>query len=207
MVEADNDLYLSEVDSPVKPKLKSAVVKIVTTGSTKPAVKDLFPEPPTRRGTRLAEFDLFARKRSSRGKHSSNHRRENPPTNSANHRRENTATDLRRAINKAKDRQRQQPPPRRIAEIVAPNQPPNRPRVQRAQPQSHSSANSTSTANTTSATRTVFRIPRVKVDVATQTDLSGPCRCVLRNKVKNQNRRAAFKLNRDLVEKFKLTEL
>lgn len=46
--------------------------------------------------------------------------------------------------------------------------------------------------------------PKEYVSTGTQTELSGPCRCTIRNQIKNKNRRQAFKLNRDLVKKFKL---
>lgn len=144
-------------------------------------------------------------------------------TNRAQHSRDKPSEiKLKSAIVKAKERMQQRVQLQRSAEFTVPqyqkNRQSNRPPIRYAQrPPNHPPSQPTSTI-TSDTQRSVivrldtpYRIPKIDssklkefVSIGTQTDQSGPCRCALRTKLKNKNRREQFKLNRDLVKRMNL---
>lgn len=208
-------MYLSEVDSP--PKLKSAVVKVtpgaidescnsetVALAVTELPKRDLFPVPPRKINdqpstSQLIDVDLFNRKPSSRGKHSSNYRKNVQATENSRAIEERI---LQGAINRARHRLSERTAVKRAVQFtLASNGPAIRNRQSSTrQPKPQQTVFSRlEPSSSTSA----FRIPRKRKDVGTQTDLSGQCKCAKRG-AKNRNRRAAFIQNRDIIKKLKL---
>lgn len=219
MLEVD-DLYLSEVDEPRK--LKSAVVKL-TTGATASSVdetgalavitsqspidksnRDLFPNPPRKivderkvAPRELIDVNLFARRATSRSKHSSDHRKSAVDEKKLNH-----------AIAKATERSQKTTVVRRPTKYTSPER-----RVVRSAPSATvtSQSNSANRQAVAAVNRPIFsrlepkyRIPRKTKEIGVQTDWTGPCKCFSRLAAKNRNRRKAYVANRDLIKRIKL---
>lgn len=198
---------MSEIDD--SPRIKSAVVKVKTTGSsvlprrnTELAVTELFPNPP-RRISRLVDVDLFARKPSNRGKHSSDRRTFVSKAKTGRDKRFATAP-LSGVVRKIKDRLGKIPQPKRVVEILAKNQPIKRRQSNQKPPLQVTIPAEPVNSTEPSSVRRLYVIPKVTKDAVTQTDVTGPCRCVNRNRNKNKNRRKTAQENRDLVAQFNL---
>lgn len=197
-------VYLSEIDDP-KPKVRSAIVKVSTTGSTssvEPAV-DLFPNPPRRIKPENIVVEL-SQPNQNRGKHVQN--RAKQLFRSKPNRRAPRPADanIKKLVLKSKYKHQQKFKAERSVQL---SESINRPNDNR-----RCTATATSNNKNQNNQKSVFsrldshHIPISKEtnDAETQTELSGPCRCTLRNRAKNQNRRQAYKLSRDLVKQFNL---
>lgn len=196
VLEIDTDGYLSDIDGPL-PTVRSKVVKIVnvTTGSTEQSVESavaardrLFPKPPHKL-PELTDIDIFSRRPSARGQHSSIRSRHSKPSNTVTSQsfsvREPKQPLIQRskineAITKAKLRVQTNSASARTVKFIA-NPPETKP-IQR------------SCDAQTQTGRSVFS--RLTQDAHTQTD---KCKCQLKTQTKNKNRRLRAKRDRETV--------
>lgn len=191
---------------------------------------DLFPHPPRRVSgdavfdsryriprkpvQQLTEFDLFARKRSSQSKHSSNNPRSRDPRiitarekhfsraqsqQNQNHSSVEALEHKRDRLRIAIERVKQKPPPvRRTVKPIGPSFTGNRPRIDSNPFQRSVQIVESPFARLEPPTPASTFVPPTQRNVATQTE---PCRCQRLLKAKNKKRREIAKKNRDIVRR------